>query len=432
MPRPRTSRRSSRRAARARRVRFLAGLATVVLALVAAAVVGEKIHRARVAPDVGTISGQPDLAQGAPTPVSAADDRRVYPYSIIEGGASTVDELKEAIERDPVVAEHFVKFDLSKTRVETLEAPRLAHVSYRQGNDVFWTRKKVVIPAGERVLTDGVNIARTRCGNCLSEVPGPVSATEPAASVLDTPISMPAIKLAAAAPAGGQIPQMATAFAGSMGFSGSSAPGAGGLGGPSGSRGMSGSATGGAGSAGAPSGALGLQAPGGETGDPGDPGDPGSLITGGAGSGGSGGAGGRGSSGQGGSGGQGSPGAPSGVGAPGGPQGSPNGPPSPPGNPILPAGNPIVPPAFQGDPGDPLLPPIDSALPQGEDPAEGQLSLPGNPGGPGGPGGPGDPGDPNNPVESTNPISSIPEPGTTALMLLAGAYVVRRIRRTVP
>jgi hypothetical protein len=437
MSRPRTSRRSSRRAARAQRVRFLAGLVTVVLALVAAAVLGEKIHRTRLSPVLGTISGQPDPAQAGATPVSASEERKVYPYSIIEGGASTVDELKEAIASDPVVAEHFARFDLSKTRVETLAAPRLTHVSYRQGNDVFWTRKKVVIPAGETVLTDGKNIARTRCGNCLSETPGPVSAMEPAAAVLDTPISVPALKRAAAAPVGGQIPQLASAASGgSMGSSGSSSSRTGGIGGPFGSGGISGSRTGGAGSGGAPSGSLGLQSAGNETGDPGDPGDPGDLTSGGTGSGGSGG-----------SGGQGSSGGSAGIGAPGDPQGPPNGPPSPPGNPSLPAGNPIVPPAFQGDPGEPLLPPIDSVLPSGGDPLDqpgdetptagvhAGLAGPGDPGEPGDPGDPGDPGNPGNPVglvESSNPVNDIPEPGTTALMLLGGVYVVRRIRRTVP
>ncbi len=61
-------------------------------------------------------------------------------------------------------------------------------------------------------------------------------------------------------------------------------------------------------------------------------------------------------------------------------------------------------------------------------PAQGQITPPGSPGGPAGPG---VPGDPNSLVESSNPVTSIPEPGTTALMLLGGAYVVRRIKQTV-
>ena len=115
------------------------------------------------------------------------EQRPVYPYSIIPGGAATVEELSQAIEADPVVAAHFASFDLSRTRVETLKEPRVVHVSYRKGEDVFWTRKPVVIPAGERVLTDGTNMARVRCGNCLSDKPGTVSADEPIPDVLDTP-----------------------------------------------------------------------------------------------------------------------------------------------------------------------------------------------------------------------------------------------------
>jgi hypothetical protein len=99
--------------------------------------------------------------------------------------------LKKAIANDPIVAGHYRGFDLANARVEKLEKPKVAFVSYRMGNDVYWTRKPLVIRAGEKVLTDGVNIARTRCANQLSTMPGPTSEFEPPAVTLDTPMLRP-------------------------------------------------------------------------------------------------------------------------------------------------------------------------------------------------------------------------------------------------
>jgi hypothetical protein len=44
-----------------------------------------------------------------------------------------------------------------------------------------------VLQAGERVITDGKKIARTRCGNQVAAEPGITSPAEPDASVLDMP-----------------------------------------------------------------------------------------------------------------------------------------------------------------------------------------------------------------------------------------------------
>jgi hypothetical protein len=127
-------------------------------------------------------------AQVLPAVPAAGPDRAVYPYSIIAGGARNVDELKQAIAEDPVVAAHYAGFDLEKTHAVRLEQPKLAHVSYRIGSAVYWTRKPLLIRAGETVLTDGVRTARTRCGNQLADTPGEISTEEPGPAVLDTPL----------------------------------------------------------------------------------------------------------------------------------------------------------------------------------------------------------------------------------------------------
>lgn len=126
-----------------------------------------------------TLSHAVALAEAAP--------RLVYRYSVIPGGVASSAALAGEVMRDPVVAAHYAKFDVAKARVVKLAAPQWKHVSYRVGDKVFWTSKKVMLAAGEAVITDGKITARTRCGNQVSDVAmAPVMmANEPAPEVLD-------------------------------------------------------------------------------------------------------------------------------------------------------------------------------------------------------------------------------------------------------
>jgi hypothetical protein len=166
-----------------------------LLMLVALAALIRPVFRAEKAVPIAAADTTPEAAALevalANDPAVSLPERAVYPYSIVEGGAHTVDELKRAIANDPVVAGHYRLFDLAKTRVEKLAKPKVAFVSYRMGNDIYWTRKPLVIRAGEKVLTDGANIARIRCANQLSTTPGPTSEFEPPAVTLDTPVLRP-------------------------------------------------------------------------------------------------------------------------------------------------------------------------------------------------------------------------------------------------
>lgn len=114
--------------------------------------------------------------------------RPVYPYSIVPGGVSSPRELKSAIASDPVVASHYSGFDLAKARVIQLKKDLAAFVSYRKGDHVYWTSHKLVIRAGESVITDGAHSARTRCGNRISEIAvKPVNSKDPTIAELETP-----------------------------------------------------------------------------------------------------------------------------------------------------------------------------------------------------------------------------------------------------
>ncbi|MFS2025636.1 PEP-CTERM sorting domain-containing protein [Massilia sp. CT11-137] len=146
-----------------------------------------------------TVSAQAHAPAAAATPVPAVlrtaaqvetkKTRRVYPYSIVPGGVLDRKELTHAIAVDQVVAAHYAAFEASKTTVRTVDKPRAVYVSYRKGDKVFWTAKKLQLAKGETLLSDGQNEIRTRCGNRISDVPQlPVEAKGPSEEELDSSV----------------------------------------------------------------------------------------------------------------------------------------------------------------------------------------------------------------------------------------------------
>ena len=128
------------------------------------------------------------------------ENHPVYPYSVVPGGVTDARELKWAAQHDPVVASHYAGFDYDHARVVRLLLARAAYVSYRIGNDVYWTRHRVKLKKGETVITDGKIIVRSRCGNRVEEVPQQAtSSSEPPALKFDEPM-IPALGIASSTP----------------------------------------------------------------------------------------------------------------------------------------------------------------------------------------------------------------------------------------
>jgi hypothetical protein len=133
-------------------------------------------------------AGATDPAWFAPVPALEKTDRAFYPYSVIPGGVRNSAELRNAVAHDDTVAQHYADFDLGNAHVMRLSEARAVFVSYRVGNRIFWTKNRLNLPAGETVVTDGEHMARTRCGNRLSDVPiGPVLAKEPLPEAMEIP-----------------------------------------------------------------------------------------------------------------------------------------------------------------------------------------------------------------------------------------------------
>jgi hypothetical protein len=123
--------------------------------------------------------------------VLVEETRKVYPYSIVPGGAPNVDEAKLAMLRGDVRA-NYTNVDFAKLHEVKLTANLSGYVSYRYGDKIYWTAKKLTLRAGETVFTDGQHIVRGRCLNCYSVVPmSPIRPHEPSEKVLNAPVDVP-------------------------------------------------------------------------------------------------------------------------------------------------------------------------------------------------------------------------------------------------
>ena len=114
--------------------------------------------------------------------------RPIFPNSVVAGGVYSTAELRGAAQGDSVVATHYEGLRLDRFQPVRLASARTAHVSFRVGNQIYWTKKRVTIQRGEVVLTDGINKIRGRCGNRIAELPQlPVLPEEPTENDMDKP-----------------------------------------------------------------------------------------------------------------------------------------------------------------------------------------------------------------------------------------------------
>lgn len=118
-----------------------------------------------------------------------ATSRPVYPYSVVPGGVEDAKELKWVAEHDPVVAAHYAGFDYDHARVVRLTLARTVYVSYRIGNNIYWTRRRLTLHKGEKLITDGRMTARSRCANRVEEAPQQAAApVEPPVQKFEEPV----------------------------------------------------------------------------------------------------------------------------------------------------------------------------------------------------------------------------------------------------
>jgi hypothetical protein len=126
------------------------------------------------------------------SPVFDVQKRRLYPYSVIPGGLRSASDLRSAIAHDPLVALHYANFDVTRAQIVQLDRDEAVHISFRLNNQIYWTKKTLVLHRGESVITDGEHEARTRCGNRISvALQTPVSPKEPSAEAMEAALKFP-------------------------------------------------------------------------------------------------------------------------------------------------------------------------------------------------------------------------------------------------
>ena len=120
----------------------------------------------------------------------ARPSRPVYPYSVVPGGVEDARELKWVAEHDPIVGAHYAGFNYAHAQVVRLTLARTVYLSYRIGNHIYWTRRRITLHKGEKLITDGTITARTRCANRVEETPQQEAASpvEPAPQKFDEPV----------------------------------------------------------------------------------------------------------------------------------------------------------------------------------------------------------------------------------------------------
>jgi PEP-CTERM motif-containing protein len=112
--------------------------------------------------------------------------RGVYKYSVIPGGAYDAQELRAAVDRDPVIAAAYQTLADEGMHNDILPADRLAYISYRIDDRIYWTKHRVQLHRGETILTNGTTELRGRCGNQISVDPMlPTRDAEPTAMELE-------------------------------------------------------------------------------------------------------------------------------------------------------------------------------------------------------------------------------------------------------
>lgn len=128
----------------------------------------QPLSTAQVPPRAARVSGPRVLAI-----------RRVYGHSIVPGGIHSVEDLKRAIVADPLAAQHYAGFDVTKAYVTRLPHDGLYFLSYRLNHGIYFTSVLRLIRGGEEVLTDGNNFILTRCGNrIVFSLSGPVNVAQ--------------------------------------------------------------------------------------------------------------------------------------------------------------------------------------------------------------------------------------------------------------
>ena len=112
-----------------------------------------------------------DTALVETVPETASFSHPVLNYSLIPGGISTLAEFRAAIAANSILRARFADFNWDAAYITQTQNPMYVFVSFAKDGHLFWTKKPMLIPAGEAIITDGVHTILMRCGNEIAWTP---------------------------------------------------------------------------------------------------------------------------------------------------------------------------------------------------------------------------------------------------------------------
>ncbi|RMF92799.1 MAG: hypothetical protein D6736_02805, partial [Nitrospinota bacterium] len=116
-----------------------------------------------------------ELIGPGPEAGEAAAARRWYGLCP-KNSVKSLQDFRKLVLQDKLLRVYYSRFRWQQARLVTLNAPRLAYVSYQKDGQIARTRKKIRLPQGDTIITDGIIQVRTYCCN---EVIEEVAAPEP-------------------------------------------------------------------------------------------------------------------------------------------------------------------------------------------------------------------------------------------------------------
>lgn len=110
-------------------------------------------------------------ARSKATGMNSRATHPVYPFSLVSGGVYSAHDLARALATSNSLRAHYANFDFRHVRLIRIQNDTPAFVSYRKDGQIFWTKHKLTLHAGELVLADGRYLVRARCANQISFAP---------------------------------------------------------------------------------------------------------------------------------------------------------------------------------------------------------------------------------------------------------------------
>lgn len=143
-----------------------------------------------VAPPKVVPPPQPVVQGPVEEPETASSEIKGKWYGLCKKNVvKNIEDFRVVVGNDPVLTAHFADFDWVHAKTGNLDEAIWTEVSYRKGDAIAKTRKKIKLPKGDGFITDGKRRVRTYCCNDYVVDPPPteVQAT-PLTEKVDNPV----------------------------------------------------------------------------------------------------------------------------------------------------------------------------------------------------------------------------------------------------